>query len=65
MIRQDMFRSGFKTSPQDQFLCRTEGFNSSMNNQRLHYTNSYIKVRKERTENMDLNILYDYSLNGF
>ncbi len=30
-------------------------FNSSMNNQRLHHTNSYIRVRKERTENMALN----------
>jgi hypothetical protein len=26
-----------------------------MNNQRLHHTNSYIRVRKERTENMALN----------
>ncbi|MGD8448480.1 MAG: hypothetical protein PVF36_04535, partial [Desulfobacterales bacterium] len=25
--------------------------NSSMNNQRLHHTNSYIRGRKERTEN--------------
>jgi len=28
MIRQDMFRSGFKTFNQAQFLCWAEGFNT-------------------------------------
>jgi hypothetical protein len=30
-------------------------FNRCMNNQRLHHTNSTIRIRKDRTENMALN----------